>query len=114
MNKAELLYLNINNLLDVSFKTQINLLIFPYIECMPTDDDVCLTKSPGWKSNSDCAYAKNYCVSWAKDAKRCCPQTCGSGLLTPEQCENLNGKGTCIYPTKSQCPKEGIRNDIGV
>jgi len=73
---------------------------------MPTDNDDCLTNSPGWASNRDCAYAKAHCEAWAKDAKRCCPQTCESGLLTPEECQNLKGKGTCLYPTKSQCGKE--------
>lgn len=95
------------------FKTHVTRLILPHIECVPTDDDVCLTKSPGWASNRDCAYAKNYCNSWAKDARRCCPQTCESGLLTKAQCENLDSKGTCIYPTKSQCPNEGIKDNIG-
>ena len=104
----------INNLWNVFFKTHLSLLVIPHIECTPKDDDVCLTESPGWASNRDCAYAKSYCDSWAKDTMRCCPQTCGSGLLTVEQCENLDSKGTCIYPRKSQCPNEGIRNDIGV
>ena len=90
-------------------KTTLDLLIFSHIECVPTDNVDCLTASPGWRSDRDCAYARNYCNSWAKDAKRCCPQTCESGSLTKDQCENLNSKGTCIYPNKSQCPIEGIK-----
>ena len=106
-------FTRLNTLSDILFKTHVTRLILPHIECVPTDDDVCLTKSPGWASNRDCAYAKNYCNSWAKDARRCCPQTCESGLLTKAQCENLDSKGTCIYPTKSQCPNEGIKDNIG-
>ena len=94
-------------------KSLLDLLLFPHIECVPVDDRVCLIKSPGWASNRDCEYARKYCDSWAKDAKRCCPQTCESGLLTKAQCESLSSKGTCIYPTKSQCPNEGIKDKIG-
>ena len=79
----------------------------PLIECEPTDSDECITTSPKWNKEKDCAYAKSYCDSWAKDARRCCPQTCGTGVLTKSQCEALDSKGTCIYPAKNQCQKGG-------
>ena len=94
-------------------KSNLNKLIWFHTECVPSDDDACLINSPGWHSSRDCAYAKKYCNSWAKDAKRCCPQTCESGFLTKAQCESLSSKGTCIYPTRSQCPNEGIKDKIG-
>ena len=89
-------------------------IIFRLIECVPTDDDECLSSTRYWGSKKDCSYAKKYCDSWAKDAKRCCPQTCGSGLLTKFQCNNLKSKGTCIYPNNviNQCPNEGIKDQV--
>ena len=81
----------------------------PLIECEPTDSDECLANTPKWGPGKDCAYAKSYCNSWAKDAKRCCPKTCGTGLLTESKCNALDSKGTCIYPLKNQCPKGGIQ-----
>ena len=91
------------------FNTYIRQLIFRLIECVPRDSDECLANTPKWGSSKDCAYAKTYCNSWAKDARRCCPETCGSGALTESQCEALNSKGTCIYPAENQCPYEGIK-----
>ena len=73
--------------------TYIKQIIFCLIECVPRDDDECLASTPNWSSTKDCAYAKKYCDSWAKDARRCCPQTCGSGLLTESQCNALNSIG---------------------
>ena len=81
----------------------------PLIECEPTDSDECLTITPNWDENRDCAFAKSYCDSWAKDARRCCPQTCGTGLLTKSQCNALDSKGTCIYPAENQCPNRGTQ-----
>ena len=85
-------------------------IIFRLIECVPRDDDECLANTPSWGPTKDCAYAKKYCASWAKDARRCCPETCGSGLLTETQCKALDSKGECIYPAKNQCPNEGIKD----
>ena len=101
----------------VTCYTSINLyyiiLLLPLIECLPTDSDECLANSPNWDAGRDCAYAKSYCTSWAKDARRCCPETCGTGLLTESECNSLDSKGTCIYPLKNnQCPKGGIRYKI--
>ena len=94
--------------------TYIKQIIFRLIECVPRDDDECLASTINWSSTKDCAYAKKYCDSWAKDARRCCPQTCGSGLLTESQCNALNSKGTCIYPNNviDQCPNAGITDQV--
>ena len=83
-----------------------NISLSSLIECVPTDSDECLANTPDWGSGKDCAYAKSYCNSWAKDARRCCPETCGTGLLTESECNALDSKGTCIYPI---CPNGGIR-----
>ena len=96
------------------FNTYLKQMILRLIECVPRDDDECLASTPDWGSTKNCAYAKKYCDSWAKDARRCCPQTCGSGLLTESQCNALNSKGTCIYPNNviNQCPNEGIKDQV--
>ena len=91
------------------FNTYIKQLIFRLIECVPRDSDECLAKTPKWGPKKDCAYAKKYCDTWAKDARRCCPETCGSGALTESQCKALNSKGKCIYPAENQCSNEGIK-----
>lgn len=78
-------------------------------ECVPRDSDQCLADTPNWGSTKDCADAKKYCDSWAKDARRCCPETCGSGLLCESQCKALESKGQCIYPAENQCPNECIK-----
>ena len=80
------------------------------------DSDECLAKTPGWgdmtyswgEFERDCKYAKKHCDTWAKDARRCCPETCNEGLaLTKDQCKALNSKGTCIYPLENQCTNRG-------
>ena len=81
---------------------------FDFTECLPTDSDECLANTPQWGPTKDCAYAKKYCDTWAKDARRCCPETCKTGVLTEDQCKALNSKGTCIYPLKNQCTNRGI------
>ena len=81
-------------------------------ECLPTDSDECLENTPKWGPGKDCAYAKKYCDSWAKDARRCCPETCKTGALTEDQCKALNSQGTCIYPLKNQCTSRGISDNL--
>ena len=82
---------------------------FPLIECEPTDSDECLKNSPEWSNSRVCSGVKSYCDSWAKDVRRCCPQTCGTGLLTESQCKALDSKGTCTYPAENQCPNGGTQ-----
>ena len=38
-----------------------------------------------------------------RDARRCCPETCGTGELTETECNNLGGGGSCTYPNLAQC-----------
>ena len=40
---------------------------------------------------------------YAKDMKRCCPDSCGTGALSEEECYALGGWGNCIYPNEAQC-----------
>jgi len=65
------------------------------------DNDECLQRSEGWGSYT-CASATRgndliWCDEWSKDMRRCCPETCGTGVLTPEACEELGGSGECTY-----------------
>ena len=64
------------------------------------DSNLCLTQSPGWEG-FDCEFAKAYCQSYAKDAMRCCPDTCGnvnSKAFTKTECQRNERMGTCKYP----------------
>ena len=72
--------------------------------CELRDSDSCLQKSPKWGSKYYCSGYTRYCDSWSKDLRRCCPLSCGTGRLTENDCNALNGKGTCNYPAESQCP----------
>ena len=73
----------------------------PLAEC-PRDSDACLQGSSGWDSSYFCASSSSYCTSWAKDVRRCCPTSCGSGALTEDACNALSGSGSCIYPNEAQ------------
>ena len=70
--------------------------------CQAEDSDSCLQSSPGW-GTYNCASSTIYCDSYAKDMKRCCPESCNSGVLTEDDCNGLSGYGTCIYPNDAQC-----------
>jgi len=69
----------------------------------PTDNDLCLQESPNWGSSCTCSNSIGYCISWAKDMKRCCPDSCGTGRFTESQCLAHSGDGTCTYPNGAQC-----------
>ena len=79
-------------------------------EC-PKNSDKCLQESPNWGISWNCDRAFEfdngiYCStdSWAKDLRRCCPNSCGTGVLTESGCNALgNAFGTCIYPNAAQC-----------
>ena len=83
---------------------------------MPRNSDECLASTPNWGPGSRCDGAGSMCVdrsgSWAKDVRRCCPETCGTGILTKDMCEALVSKGTCTYPNAAQCSEEG-KSDLG-
>ena len=71
--------------------------------CQPMDSDSCLQSTPGWGSIYTCASSTSWCNMYAKDMKRCCPESCNSGPLTEVECNSLNGNGNCIYPNDAQC-----------
>ena len=83
--------------------------------CKLKDDDVCLQTSPGWGSDYTCSNSIQYCTTWAKDMRRCCPISCSrnapdsqfntqfTGSFTHADCISFDGKGTCRYPNSVQC-----------
>ena len=80
----------------------------------PKDSNGCLQNSPDWDSEWTCknsiAYDKTYCDvdRWAKDFRRCCPDTCGTANLNEKECNELpNSLGTCFYPNAAQCTITG-------
>ena len=75
------------------------------------DSDTCLQNSGGWK-NYVCADLKrgtgyhDYCDSYSKDTRRCCPETCDNTEdFTYSVCEAAETSGTCKYPNEAQCSK---------
>ena len=81
--------------------------------CTPKDNDECILNSPGWDSPTwNCNHFTtadyiDYCNTWAKDARRCCPVACkNSEPFTKTVCEASPGQGTCIYPNEAQCGNE--------
>lgn len=78
--------------------------------CKPKDNDACLQSSDGWSTSYTCENSKgSYCESWAKDMRRCCPESCkkenpeNTLKFTEEDCNKFPGDGTCTYPNKAQC-----------
>ena len=77
----------------------------------PKDSDECLQVSPKWGPKHSCSSALKYnggilcnIDSWAKDMRRCCPISCGTGVLTENDCNALDkSSGTCVYPNEAQC-----------
>ena len=84
--------------------------------CKPKDNDACLQSSPGWSASWTCENTgTEYCESWAKDMKRCCPESCNTENLvtikfSEEDCNKSSGKGTCTYPNKAQCTDGKLLN----
>jgi len=77
--------------------------------CVPQDSDSCLQASPSWGDEYFCSQftaSHDYCtLDWMKDARRCCPVTCGTGVLTETDCNSLSGSGTCTYPNEANVKK---------
>ena len=71
--------------------------------CKPKDDDRCLQTSPEWGNSYKCSSSTQYCYSYEKDMKRCCPHSCNTGIFTEDDCNSSIGSGTCIYPNEAQC-----------
>ena len=74
---------------------------------MPKDNDACLQKAVGWGKAYTCSTSTIFCESYGKDMKRCCPESCGSGVFTEEDCENYNGLGNCDYQNWATCNASG-------
>jgi len=71
-------------------------------DCEPRDDDICLQQSDAWGVRYTCATSTQWCTSWAKDMQRCCPESCGTGSLSEEECNALGWYGNCAYPNDAQ------------
>ena len=74
---------------------------------MPIDSDVCLQNSPEWGDAYDCKSSIAFCENYGKDMKRCCPDTCNTGVFTEDDCNSFDGFGTCTYPNEAQCTTMG-------
>ena len=78
------------------------------IPCVPKDSDTCLQNTDGWEDYV-CNHLKEenyheYCDSWPKDTRRCCPESCENTVdFTESVCEASEGSGTCKYPNEAQC-----------
>ena len=86
-------------------------LYYQLLECQTKDSDSCLhlssNKWKGYFTDWTCSGSSEYCESWAKDMKRCCPETCKSGKFTLTDCMSSSSEGKCIYPNEAQCPEIG-------
>ena len=73
------------------------------------DNDICLQNAEGWGEGKSCSESMGIlgynCYSWAKDTKRCCPNTCNSIQFTEEECNSNDEDGTCTYPHIFTCRK---------
>ena len=80
-------------------------LIKTYLDlCNAKDSDTCLQESgDNWKTYT-CATSLKWCKSWAKDTRRCCPKSCGTGVFSKNECIWFGGKrnGDCKYPNEAQ------------
>ena len=79
-----------------------NKFIFISDKCEPKDNDRCLQTSPTWGKDFTCLTSSSYCFEYGKDMRRCCPDTCGSGVFTEDDCKQFEGQGTCSYPNDAQ------------
>ena len=88
--------------------------IWKFLEsCQPKDSDVCLQTSRGRGKNYKCATSTGYCSNWGKDMRRCCPDSCGTGVFLEMHCNAFSGSGTCVYPNQAQCrPDRKLQNIV--
>ena len=91
--------------MDSKFKRFVCSLILDY--CQRKDNDLCLQESPEWGTYATCINSDMYCESYAKDMKRCCPETCNSSDFTQKDCKHDTGSGTCIYSNSTNCEIKG-------
>ena len=71
--------------------------------CKPKDSDACLEAAgSNWKGYT-CRHSTQWCTSWGKDMKRCCPESCEvTWAFYESTCRNDKGKGDCKYPNEAQ------------
>ena len=68
------------------------------------DSDICLQELELWGEGQTCKENAQYCDDWAKDMKRCCPETCKLNHTFTEQIcidygeDIAKVNGTCKYP----------------
>ena len=71
--------------------------------CKAKDSDACLKASGKNWAKYTCSSSTKWCTSWAKDMKRCCPESCRvTGSFFESDCKDVGGKGSCIYPNEAQ------------
>ena len=64
-----------------------------------TDSDICLQNTPYWGVKYICKNSEEWCNSFARDMRRCCPETCKNDkLFTKSVCKSTKSKGYCHYP----------------
>jgi len=74
--------------------------------CQPRDSDTCIKEAwKDWDWTLGCeksnAYDRDYCETWGKDMRRCCPESCKIEKFTKEDCDVFPGDGTCRFPTSA-------------
>ena len=84
------------------------ILAFLIENCALRDSDECLQNSPGWDTRFKCSTSTQYCTTYAKDLRRCCPISCETGPFNEDDCNNFDASGTCIYPNDAQCSLTGL------
>ena len=92
----------------ISFPQNVKIIFLGWTFCSlaKKDSDMCLQDTEKWgevvngKFKYTCAKSSQLCDSWAKDMRRCCPETClNSEKFTEKVCNDVQEKnGTCMYP----------------
>jgi len=78
--------------------------------CEVQDSDSCIQIQ--WGSSYTCSGSSTWCNSYAKNMHRCCPVTCGTGILPESDCNALNSLGDCVYPNDAQLCHEDPHHGI--
>ena len=96
---------NMFSLIRISYKD--NIFRYWLDACVQKDDDNCLKSSPNFGDPYTCANSIQYCSEYPKDMKRCCPESCDSGIFTRDDCNSAKGIGDCNYTNITQCHTKG-------
>ena len=70
--------------------------------CKAKDSDACLKASGKNWAKYTCSSSTKWCTEWAKDMKRCCPESCETESFSESDCKEDGGKGSCTYPNEAQ------------